>query len=53
MNKRGLIFRLIVIAALVGAIVWFGLHLEFLHAAMLERELGRFGRWAPIVFMVL
>jgi uncharacterized membrane protein YdjX (TVP38/TMEM64 family) len=52
MNKRGLIFRLIVIAALVGAIVWLGLHREFLQAAVLER-LGRFGRWAPIVFMVL
>jgi uncharacterized membrane protein YdjX (TVP38/TMEM64 family) len=53
MNKRGLIFRLIVVAALMGAIVWLGLHREFLRAAMLERELGRFGRWAPIVFMVL
>ena len=53
MNKRGLIFRLIVVTTLVGAVVWLGLHREFLRAAMLERQLGRFGQWAPIVFVVL
>jgi uncharacterized membrane protein YdjX (TVP38/TMEM64 family) len=53
MNKRGLIFRLIVVTALVGAVVWLGLHREFLQAAVLERQLGRFGQWAPIVFVVL
>jgi uncharacterized membrane protein YdjX (TVP38/TMEM64 family) len=53
MNKRVLIFRLIVVTALVGAVVWLGLHSEFLQAPMLERQLGRFGKWAPIVFVVL
>jgi len=52
MNKRGLILRLTMVAALMGAVVWFGIHREFLQAATLERELGRFGRWAPIVFVV-
>jgi uncharacterized membrane protein YdjX (TVP38/TMEM64 family) len=53
MNWRNLIFRLIVVAALLGAIVWLALHREFLQAAALERELARFGPWAPILFVVL
>jgi uncharacterized membrane protein YdjX (TVP38/TMEM64 family) len=53
MNWRNLIFRLIVVAALLGAIVWLALHREFLQAAVLERELARFGPWAPILFVVL
>jgi uncharacterized membrane protein YdjX (TVP38/TMEM64 family) len=53
MRKHGVTFRLIVVVALLAAIVWLGLHREFLQAAILERQLERFGRWAPIVFMVL
>ena len=53
MNWRNLIFRLIVVAALLGAIVRIALHREFLQAAGLERELARFGPWAPILFVVL
>ena len=53
MNWRNLIFRLVVVAALLGAIVWLALHREFLQAAVLERELARFGPWAPILFVVL
>ena len=53
MNRRDLIFRLIVVAALLGAIVWLALHREFLQAAALERELARFGQWAPILFVAL
>jgi uncharacterized membrane protein YdjX (TVP38/TMEM64 family) len=53
MNRRDLIFRLIVVAALLGAIVWLALHREFLQAAALEQELARFGPWAPILFVSL
>lgn len=53
MNWRNLVLRLIVVAALLGAIVWLALHREFLQAAALERELARFGPWAPILFVVL
>jgi len=42
-----------VIAALAGAIVWLGIHREFFRTVFLERELGHFGQWAPIVFVVL
>jgi len=53
MNGRSLIVRLILVAALVAAIVWLALHREFLQAATLERELQLFGRWAPILFVLL
>ena len=53
MNRRGLILRLTVIAALAGAIVWLRIHREFFRTVFLERELGHFGQWAPIVFVVL
>ena len=53
MNWRNLVFRSVLVAALLGAIVWLALHREFLQAAALERELARFGAWAPILFVVL
>jgi uncharacterized membrane protein YdjX (TVP38/TMEM64 family) len=53
MKLRGLVFRLVLLAALAGAIVWLVLHREILQSAALERELGRFGRWAPILFVLL
>jgi uncharacterized membrane protein YdjX (TVP38/TMEM64 family) len=52
-NQRGLILRLTMVAALAVAIAWLGLHREFFQPAILERELGHFRRWAPIIFMVL
>ncbi len=53
MKQRSLIVRLLLVAALAAAIIWLGLHREFLQAATLERELQRFGGWAPILFVVL
>jgi uncharacterized membrane protein YdjX (TVP38/TMEM64 family) len=53
MNRRNLISRLLLVTALVGATVWLALHREFLQAAMLERELERFGLWAPALFVLL
>ena len=53
MNRRGLIFRLILVAALVFAISWLAFHREFLETARLEGELQRFGRWAPLFFVGL
>jgi len=53
MNQRGLILRLTTVAALVVAIVWLGRHREFFQVAILKRELGHFGRWAPVLFVVL
>jgi len=53
MKKRSLIVRLLLVAALAAAIIWLGIHREFLQTASLERELQRFGGWAPILFVVL
>jgi uncharacterized membrane protein YdjX (TVP38/TMEM64 family) len=53
MKLRGVIFRLLLVAGLPGAVVWVGVHREFLQAAELERELGRFGSGAPILFVLL
>jgi uncharacterized membrane protein YdjX (TVP38/TMEM64 family) len=53
MNWRNLTVRALLTAALLGAIVWIGLHREVLGASALEQELGRFGAWAPIMFVLL
>lgn len=53
MNWRNLIFRSVLVAALAAAIIWLGLHRELLQTATLERELRRFGGWAPILFLLL
>ena len=53
MNKRSLVVRLIVVAALLAAIVWLALHRSFLEPSVLDRELHRFGRLAPILFVLL
>jgi len=53
MNSRNLIFRPVLAAALVAATIWLGLHRELLHPATIERELQRFGGWAPILFLLL
>jgi uncharacterized membrane protein YdjX (TVP38/TMEM64 family) len=53
MNRRNLIFRSVLVVALGAAIIWLGLHRELLQAATIERELQRFGGWAPILFVLL
>jgi len=53
MNRRNFIFRAVLAVALLGAIVWLGLHREVLQAAALEQELARFGALAPILFVLL
>lgn len=53
MNKRGLIFRLILIAMLAAAIGWLALHREYLDSAALELKLRQFGAWAPILFVLV
>ncbi len=53
MNWRGLVYRLILAAAILGAIVFIALHRDFFQAGTLERELQRFGHWAPIFFVLL
>jgi len=53
MNKRNLVFRLIVVATLLATIAWLAFHRSFLEASVLERELHRFGRLAPILFVLL
>jgi uncharacterized membrane protein YdjX (TVP38/TMEM64 family) len=53
MNQRRVGFRLIVAAALLAAIVWLAFHRSVLEPSALELELRRFGRWAPILFVLL
>ena len=53
MNWRNLILRSVLVAALAAAIIWLGLHRELLQPATIERELQRFGGWAPILFLLL
>jgi uncharacterized membrane protein YdjX (TVP38/TMEM64 family) len=53
MNWRNLIFRSFLVVALAAAIIWLGLHRELLQPATIERELQRFGGWAPLLFLVL
>jgi uncharacterized membrane protein YdjX (TVP38/TMEM64 family) len=53
MNRRRLIFRSGLVVALAVAIIWLGLHRELLQLATIERELQRFGVWAPILFLLL
>ncbi len=53
MNPRNFTFRAVLAMALLGAIVWLGLHRELLQSAALEQELARFGTLAPILFVLL
>jgi uncharacterized membrane protein YdjX (TVP38/TMEM64 family) len=52
MKLRRLI-RPVLLAALVGAIVWLAFHREILQFAALEQELRRFGAWSPILFVLV
>ena len=51
--KRSRLIRPVLLAALAGAIVWLALHREILQSAALEQELGRFGAWSPILFVLV
>lgn len=53
MSRRGLIYRLALAAAVLGAIGFLALHRNFFQAGALERELQRFGRWTPVIFVLL
>lgn len=53
MNRRGLIYRLVLIAAPVAAIAFVAFHRDSLQAAALEREPRRFGHWTPMLFVLL
>ncbi|MFZ1120490.1 MAG: TVP38/TMEM64 family protein [Candidatus Binataceae bacterium] len=53
MNERNLVIRLIVVAALLAMIVWLAFHRSLLEPSVLERQLQRFGRLAPILFVLL
>jgi len=53
MRREGLVLRIVLAAGLAGAVVWVILHREFLQAARLENELARFGRAAPLLFILL
>ena len=53
MNRRRLVSRSVLVMALTVAIIWLGLHRELLQLATIERELQRFGVWAPILFLLL
>ena len=52
-KRLGTIWRLIVFVGLISAIVYLALHREFLQRSLLERELLRFSRLAPIVFVLV
>jgi uncharacterized membrane protein YdjX (TVP38/TMEM64 family)/rhodanese-related sulfurtransferase len=52
MSRRGLVYRLMLAAALVGAIVFLVLHREYFETHVLQRELSRFGNWAPLFFVL-
>ena len=53
MNGRNLIFRSVLVAVLAAAIVWLALHRDLAQPATVERELQRFGGWAPILFVLV
>jgi uncharacterized membrane protein YdjX (TVP38/TMEM64 family) len=53
MKLRGLIFRLFPLAVLAGAIAWLAFNRQLLQPAALEQELGRLGRWSPVLFVLL
>jgi uncharacterized membrane protein YdjX (TVP38/TMEM64 family) len=52
-KRLGIIWRLIVLVGLISAIAYLALHREFLHRSLLERELPRFSRLAPILFVLV
>jgi uncharacterized membrane protein YdjX (TVP38/TMEM64 family) len=51
--KPGRLGRLIVFGALAAAIVWLAVHRETIQTSNVERVLGRFGWWAPILFILV
>jgi len=52
-NKRSLIYRLALVAALFAAMAWLAFHRELFAAGALQQLLQRFGPWAPVLFIGL
>jgi uncharacterized membrane protein YdjX (TVP38/TMEM64 family) len=52
-KRVGVIGRLVVLGGLLSAIAYLGLHRDLLQHSLLERELLRFGRLAPIFFVLV
>jgi uncharacterized membrane protein YdjX (TVP38/TMEM64 family)/rhodanese-related sulfurtransferase len=52
-SRRGLIYRLALIAALLAGSLFLALHRDLLQSRGLARELARLGHWAPILFVLL
>jgi uncharacterized membrane protein YdjX (TVP38/TMEM64 family) len=52
MNRRGVVYRVIITGGLIGAIVLVALHRDYFQVSALQRELARFGGWAPIFFVL-
>ena len=53
MKRVGVIGRFVVLGGLLSAIAYLGLHRDLLQHSLLERELLRFGRLAPIFFVLV
>jgi uncharacterized membrane protein YdjX (TVP38/TMEM64 family) len=53
MKGRGAIYRVLLAAALAAAVGIVLLHRSIIDASLLQRELGRFGRLAPIFFVLI
>ncbi len=53
MTRGGAIYHLVVVTALIVAIGFVALHRGFVDPSSLERMLGRFGRLAPILFVLI
>jgi uncharacterized membrane protein YdjX (TVP38/TMEM64 family) len=53
MKKRGTIYRVLLAAGLAAAIGYVLLHRSVLGASLLQRELGSFGRLAPMLFVLV
>jgi len=50
--KRSLVYRALIVAAIAAAIIFVELHRDVFQGAALEHELNRFGRWAPVLFIL-
>jgi uncharacterized membrane protein YdjX (TVP38/TMEM64 family) len=52
-KRRRVIPRLLVLAAIVGAVVWAGLHHERFTPAALDAWLAGLGVWTPVAYVIL
>lgn len=47
------LLRVLLIAVLAAGTIWLALHRKYVRPAALQRELARFGRWAPLLFIAV